>query len=192
MTEEEQWKPVVGWAGYYEVSDAGRVRSVYRVIVQRSSNQGRYQRRVRSRLLKGWKTKTGHHSVTLQCGGHYGRANVPVHRLVLTAFVGLCPPGKECCHRDGDPSNNRLDNLRWDTRQANVRDMIGHGTDAFTGSRNHASRLTEGDVAGIRIDYATGRFTQQMLADRHGYSLSAINSLLRGRTWKHAEGPIAQ
>lgn len=52
-----------------------------------------------------------------------------VHRLVLSAFTGPCPPGMECCHNDGDPSNNRPENLRWDTRSSNARDKRVHGTD---------------------------------------------------------------
>lgn len=39
--------------------------------------------------------------------------NRRVHRLVLEAFVGPCPPGMECRHLDDDPRNNRLDNLAW-------------------------------------------------------------------------------
>ena len=35
-----------------------------------------------------------------------------VHRLVLEAFVGPNPPGLECCHNNGDPSDNRVENLR--------------------------------------------------------------------------------
>lgn len=51
-----------------------------------------------------------------------------VARLVLEAFVGACPPGMECCHDpDPSPGNNALKNLRWGTRQDNVKDCIRHG-----------------------------------------------------------------
>jgi hypothetical protein len=53
-----------------------------------------------------------------------------VHRLVLEAFVGPCPPGMEGCHNDGDQLNNRLDNLRWDTPSNNKLDSVRHGTHA--------------------------------------------------------------
>lgn len=52
-----------------------------------------------------------------------------VHRLVLEAFIGPCPDGMVGCHTDGDPLNNRLDNLRWDTPSNNNRDKRAHGTD---------------------------------------------------------------
>lgn len=47
-----------------------------------------------------------------------------VHRLVLETFVGPCPDGMECCHADGDVTNNSLDNLRWDTHQANIDERV--------------------------------------------------------------------
>ena len=114
----ERWLPVVGYEGAYQVSDLGRVRSLDRMIVDsvghRYFRAGRILRQV---TLKG----TGHCRVTLP-GGIQGY----VHRLVLEAFVGPAPDGMEACHNDGDPTNNRLDNLRWDTRSANNTDAVRH------------------------------------------------------------------
>ena len=50
-----------------------------------------------------------------------------VHRLVLEAFVGLRPAGMQCRHIDSDPTNNRLENLRWGTPHENHLDTIGRG-----------------------------------------------------------------
>jgi len=52
---------------------------------------------------------------------------VKVHRLVLLAFVGAPPKGMEACHYDGDPQNNNLSNLRWDTAKENWVDRKRHG-----------------------------------------------------------------
>ena len=38
-----------------------------------------------------------------------------IHRLVLEAFVGPCPVGGECMHKDDNPRNNSLRNLKWGT-----------------------------------------------------------------------------
>ncbi|WP_248099523.1 HNH endonuclease signature motif containing protein [Corynebacterium kefirresidentii] len=51
-----------------------------------------------------------------------------VHRLVMAAFVGPCPDGMEVCHNDGNPANNYVGNLRYDTHQANYADMFIHNT----------------------------------------------------------------
>lgn len=50
-----------------------------------------------------------------------------VHRLMLEAFVGPCPPGLEGCHRNDVSTDNRIENLRWDTRSANMLDVVVNG-----------------------------------------------------------------
>ena len=69
---------------------------------------------------------TGHLRVKLSLDGAYKGATI--HRLVLLAFEGPEPDGMEVCHTDGNPANNRLDNLRWGTRGDNLRDRVRHGT----------------------------------------------------------------
>ena len=54
---------------------------------------------------------------------------------LLEAFVGPCPSGQEACHANDDPRDNRLENLRWDTRSANALDSVRNGT-------HHAARRT--------------------------------------------------
>jgi hypothetical protein len=50
-----------------------------------------------------------------------------VHELVLSTFAGLRPAKHECCHINGIPTDNRLENLRWGTRSDNIRDSVRHG-----------------------------------------------------------------
>lgn len=76
---------------------------------------------------------SGHRSVMLSRGGVQIRFHI--HRLVLFAFVGEPEVGMECCHNDGDPANNALTNLRWDTPSANSYDTVRHG-------RHHLANLT--------------------------------------------------
>ncbi len=69
----------------------------------------------------------GHLRCTLTCGNSRRKRNAKVHILVLEAFVGPRPLGLEGCHDDGDPANNRLTNLRWDTPSSNAVDRVRHG-----------------------------------------------------------------
>lgn len=108
-----------------------------------------------------------------------------VHRLVLTAFVGPCPPGMEACHDpDPNPADNRLVNLRWDTHRANVADQIRHGTRA-RGERRPCAKLTAEQAVAIRIEYAAGRTSQRKLAAKYGVGQTTIQDLLERRTWTH-------
>lgn len=118
----ERWLPVIGFEGYYEVSDHGRVRSLDRVIID---CRGR-RRRLRSWVLSPRSDEDGRLRVELSVDGvHYTQL---VHHLVLTAFVGPRPPGLVGCHWDGNNQHNHLSNLRWDTHLANSDDQRRHGT----------------------------------------------------------------
>jgi hypothetical protein len=98
------------------------------------------------RPLKPTAQHRGHLAVCLVRGGRKHTRHV--HRIVLEAFVGPYPEGLECCHNDGDPANNRLDNLRWDTHQATMDDMLRNGTRKMGSVAN--LKLRDGDVREIR------------------------------------------
>lgn len=120
----ETWRAVPGYEGLYEVSDHGRVRSVARKVEQRNGRLLTVQSRAISQHDGG--PRNGCHRRTRLFRDGQGRT-VWVHRLVLEAFVGPAPEGTECCHNDGNPANNRLINLRWDTRQENALDVVRAG-----------------------------------------------------------------
>ncbi|MDQ1111180.1 hypothetical protein QE418_000628 [Microbacterium testaceum] len=111
----EWWHPVVGYEGAYEVSSRGRVRGLPRLDARGRSIRGRVLRPTGRPYL----------SVSLCQGGR--PRTVQVHRLVLEAFVGLCPPGMEALHIDDVPTNNAASNLRWGTHAENVHDTVRSG-----------------------------------------------------------------
>lgn len=120
-----EWREIPGWEGYYAVSDDGQVKSLARSV------QGRPGVLInkRERLLTSQINSSGYLVVWL-CRDNK-RTQVSVHRLVLSAFVGPCPEGMEGCHNNGNPSDNRVENLRWDSRSENTKDRVRHGTHPF-------------------------------------------------------------
>ncbi len=114
---DERWAPIPGAPGY-EASDQGHIRSVDRVIALRD---GRNQL-CRGVMLHPWASDDGRRWVTVS-----GRRKHRVHQLVLEAFVGPCPLGKEGCHRNDDQSDNRLANLYWGTKSENAHDRVRNG-----------------------------------------------------------------
>ncbi len=116
--------------------------------------------------------------------GSLERTYIKVARLVLLAFVGPCPNGKECCHADDVQTNNRLDNLRWDTREANRVDGLNNRTKAYVQSHPRA-KMTSGRVLMVRAMYETGIYQQKELAGIFSVSLGHMSNIINRRTWKH-------
>lgn len=119
----ERWAPVRGWEGRYEVSDQGNVRSLDHTVRNRYASYVRKGGPLKNHAKDG---HGGHHQVRI--GGRSGRWRT-VHQLVLEAFVGPIPPGMEVRHLNGDPTDNRLENLAYGTHSENMRDRLAHGTD---------------------------------------------------------------
>jgi hypothetical protein len=119
----EEWRAVVGYEGLYEVSDQGRVRSLERKVPRGSSMM-----QVRGKILSPAPDTSGHLHVGLSRLGH--RTSVPVHKMVMMAFVGPRPEGKVTRHLDGDHRNNCLTNLVYGTHRENMIDIVRHGLHA--------------------------------------------------------------
>jgi len=115
------WRWVVGYKGYYKISNTGKIKSVPRCVPYGRSAVAWLE----GKVLKPSTIKGGYKYIVLCKRGRV--RGFGVHRLVLTAFVGPCPKGTECRHLDGDKLNNNLDNLYWGTSKENGADMIKHG-----------------------------------------------------------------
>lgn len=107
--EQEQWKPIEGTNGGYEVSNLGHVRT-----------NGK-----RPGLLTLTKQKSGYRYVMIEIGGK--SCNRRVHRLVAQHFLPNPDNLKEVNHKDGNKDNNRADNLEWCTRSHNVKHSFDTG-----------------------------------------------------------------
>lgn len=102
-----------------------------------------------------------------------------VHRLVLEAFVGPCPEGMEGCHNNGNGLDNRLENLRWDTHQANMDDRRTHATTASILTPETVLRIVELRKAGL---------TMARIATEVGTGERNVWGVLSGRTFSHVTG----
>ena len=126
--DSEVWRDIPGYENLYQVSNLGRVKSLPRKVRTISRNGIRGWRIFPGRILKLMVYHFGHLYVELSKEGKIARYSA--HVLVLTTFVGPCPEGMVCRHfPDKDPANNRLDNIKWGTREENEADKLFHGTD---------------------------------------------------------------
>lgn len=105
-----------------------------------------------------------------------------VHRFILEVFVGSCPEGMEGRHLNGNPADNRLDNLAWGTHTENIRDKFRHGTFRVAkGVEAGGAILTEDQVR--RIKFGSERCCD--LASEFGVSRPTVTQIRKGKTWAH-------
>ena len=114
MEHTENWKPVKGFEGIYEVSDLGRVRSIDRIVVHKTGRAVP----VKGRIMKTGLHYKGYVRLMLSNGGDREHSYF-VHRLVAEAFVPNPGNLPEVNHKDENKANNRADNLEWCTHRAN-------------------------------------------------------------------------
>ena len=185
MTIVEQWKPVVGYEGLYEVSNLGQVQSLDRTCHDKNGLAKKFKGKVLANIKK-INTYGEYYIIRLprKTGGHM---NAYVAHLVLEAFVGPRPIKAECCHCDGNSLNNNADNLRWGSPKENSRDKYEHGT-VLWGSKNHQAKLTEEQVIEIRKKYVCNskyKTNSKELAAEYGVDSQTIGKIVRRERWQH-------
>ena len=137
MTEE--WLPVVGFEGIYEVSDHGNVRSLDRFIANPLPTGVMRRQFITGKQLKPGLAKSGAYPYVNLSKGYKDQKSKHVHRLVMDAFVGPRPTGMHVRHLDGNPTNNKLSNLTYGTPSENGRDAVRHGRNRQA-NRTHCKR----------------------------------------------------
>lgn len=171
MNQVEDWRAVVGYEGYYEVSNLGRVRSLSRVTTQGHKMIGR----VLKHSLNG---TGGYAALHLAKDGENKRKKV--HVLVLEAFIGPRPAGMQGCHQDDDPSNPALSNLRWGTPRSNHDDRIKSGNQK--GEKHGKAKLTEALVREIKRLIAAGE-TNKAIATKLGIKAHNVTNIKSNQSW---------
>jgi hypothetical protein len=175
----EKWRPVVGFEGLYEISDQGRLRSVPRVDKRGHVRGGHLMKTSYRGLYVG--------ATVAKAGKKFNRY---IHRMVLEAFDDPCPAGMEACHWDDDHGNNRLSNLRWGTKDANVSDRKRNGgfarsAEAVRGEKNVTAKLKEEDVRAIKRRFADGESGAEIARDYPEVTASNIYAIKYGKSWSH-------
>ncbi|MDM4221800.1 NUMOD4 motif-containing HNH endonuclease [Klebsiella pasteurii] len=170
--ESEIWKPVVGYEGRYEVSNLGNVRSL--------SN---YRKGLFHNNIAHFIQNKGYHYVSIRDADGKSK-RLAVHRIVLEAFVGPRPDGKQIAHWNGDPSDNRVENLRWATSKENIADRSRHGRTAI-GENAGSAKLDRKAVKTIKRLNNLGLSACEV-AHLACVNPSTIISIWQGESWKHA------
>lgn len=161
----EEWRPVVGFPKY-EVSNLGRVKSLV---------QGKRFGKIRKLVPNGRKREYLAFSV-------YDGSKMKIlkaHSEVLKAFVGPRPEGYDVCHKNGNPSDNRLENLEYGTKRKNSLDALEHGT--HPGIKNR--KFSKGQVFEMyKLDESGVPLCE--IEKRYGLRPSGAHKICRGINYK--------
>lgn len=175
----ERWKPAVGYKGFYEVSNLGRVRSVERRVLSRYGNY----RRVPSRVLSP-ADSNGYQLVMLNASAIGKRQIEAIHRMVAAAFIGPKPSDShQVNHIDGDKANNVPANLEWVTPLQNIDHNRTLGI-LPTGDSHPSRKLTSEQVLEIRRRAQRGE-SGASLGREYGVTSVSIYAIINGKTWKN-------
>ena len=152
----EEWRPIEGYEGLYEVSNTGRVRSVDR-YVKYSNGQIHLHK---GKVLSPVKSNLGYLLVSLCCNGKY--KSISVHRLIAQAFIENPDNLPEINHKDEDKTNNSVDNLEWCDRSYNN----NYGTRK---DKERDTKIKNGYWTGLRSGLSKKEYNKKYYQDNREY-----------------------
>jgi hypothetical protein len=161
----ENWKEINKFKGKYIVSNHGRVYSIKNKI-----------------MLKGSITKTGYKVVSL------GGKNYRIHKLVILAFMPNPLNLPITNHKDGNKTNNHIDNLEWSTYSHNTKHaydtgLIKQDWAYLRGEKSHFAKLTKEQALTIKYELLPKRVSLRKIAKQYGVTLKTIWSISKGQNW---------
>ena len=166
----EEWRDIVGYEGLYQISNFGRIKSFH------------YKN---PSVLRVSISNSGYKRLVLSKNGKY--ESVCIHVLVAKAFIPNLENKREVNHKDGDKSNNCVDNLEWVTRSENMKHA--HKNKLLNlkyGAENPIAKLTVDDVEYIRKNYKSHdkNFSGRALARKFGVSNDTIYKVVKYQKYK--------
>lgn len=173
----EEWRPIPGWEGLYEVSSHGRLRSLERRVKHWHGKVQVYPALMRA---LSWNGRYFH----VLLSDRKRRKVQMVHQAVAAAFLGPCPDGHQVNHIDADKRNNHVSNLEYVTPSGNCRHAWAMGLNNPTrGELQAGHKLTAPEVLEIRR--LKGQVRTGELALRFGVSAPTICDVQQRRSWRH-------
>lgn len=167
------WKDIEDFAGIYQVSDEGEVRSLDRFYCGRHT---------KGRILRPCLVGKGYKTVCLRKDLKTFRKYI--HQLVAETFLPTHDEGEVVNHIDGNKCNNCINNLEWVTYSENNQHAYDNRLKPV-GELFYNAKLTEEQVTEIRKNGKYG--TYQEIADKYGVSKATIRDVLINKTWKHVK-----
>ena len=118
-----------------------------------------------------------------------GIKNKLVHRLIMEAWVGPCPEGCVTNHKNGNKTDNRVENLEYCTQRENMIHSCLYGLSpkppTTRGSKCRLAKLTEEKILAMRSEVDRKPGYLKRLSELYGVTPSTISKILRRTIWTH-------
>ena len=182
--EEEIWKDIDGFEGYYQVSNMGRVKSVARTIFIRTNIVGKTKPlSIKDRIISLQKERGKYFAASLWINGVGVR--IRVHRLVAKAFIPNPKNKSEVNHIDGNKENNKSSNLEWATASENRTHAFRIGLqNSAVGEKVGSSTHTDDDVRTVLLEFKKGLSLTE-ISHKYGWNFGFPYRVVTGRAWNH-------
>lgn len=172
---EEIWRHVVGYEGFYEISNLGN-------LVRVSTYGGKTCRKPRAAAHK-----KGYRCFHMCANGV--RKYRLAHIMVWEAFKGRVPDGLELNHCNSDRNDPALTNLETVTRAENIQHSFRTTKRSYNvrpqlGENHGLAKLTNEDVIRIRELYEAGH-TRRDIANTFGVTYENVSAIAQRKTWRH-------
>ncbi len=160
-------KDIKDYEGLYFLDDKGNVFS--------------YPKKTRKDIRQIYPSllKSGYWAIDLCKDGKVNK--YLLHRLMALTFLDNSESKPQVNHINGIKTDNRIENLEWNTRSENQKHSIKIGLRTTIGEKNSQSKLTEQDVLDIRKSKEKG----SILAKKFNISHPTICDIRKGRSWTH-------
>lgn len=169
----ENWKEITGYEGYFEVSDLGNFRSKDRIIKYKQNGTRNYP----GKPLKTETIVEGYQRIVLMKDGIKKR--FMCHRIVAQEFIPNPNNKPFINHIDGNPANNKVENLEWCTQEENEQHSVN------TLGKTMRGKTYPKKVKCIETDIVYNSMNRCIIALGNNACIEGLNKAIRANRQYH-------
>ena len=155
----EIWKAVIGFEGRYEVSSFGRFKALARAIYYVDGRKGNLP----EKIVRGSRMNAGYITISFD-----SKVRRFAHQVVAETFLGPAEYRQTVNHKDGNKTNNHVDNLEWATYKENNDHARKTGLNNQHGEKSNLHKHSDQFIQSVRRVYALYSPTYECLGQLFG------------------------